>query len=510
MEMSKFIKLAVAFCIAVNSSFVALAEDSDTSVTVSGYSATISGSTDSGEGTTVSLAVVRRGKDMEGVAEDSMANADNSLNASVVAIGQALVDNSGKYEYVCKFDQSEKSGIYTLRVQVYGDSEAYEEKFTFENAQRASDANLAVQGKTAEELKPVLEEYATDLDVVAGEQYVTYSDKEKGYVLTEIAIAENANKKADYISAVSDITAVRSMKALDKLALKALVDTGVVIGVSPASITSYNALTPLKKDLLVADLYTKIAGKETPDEIGTAFAEALSGVTTAPPQGGGGGGGGGGSSSSSTPNGTVTGNVGVEHNPSIKEEDTFILDTPSDEGFSDVASSHWAFNAISTLAEKGIISGRGENTFCPSDVITREEFLKLVVASLNIVGVSEDEIKFADVNKDAWYAHYVETGLASGVISGISETEFGIGRPITREDMATILYRGVKVAEYNMYSVADTDFADKDTISPYAQEAVTALSGAKVINGMEDGSFMPKKTATRAEAAMMLYNLLYR
>ena len=136
--------------------------------------------------------------------------------------------------------------------------------------------------------------------------------------------------------------------------------------------------------------------------------------------------------------------------------------------------------------------------------------MKLVVASLNIVGVSEDEIKFADVNKDAWYAHYVETGLASGVISGISETEFGIGKPITREDMATILYRGVKVAEYNMYSVADTDFTDKDTISPYAQEAVTALSGAKVINGMEDGSFMPKKTATRAEAAMMLYKLLYR
>ena len=76
--------------------------------------------------------------------------------------------------------------------------------------------------------------------------------------------------------------------------------------------------------------------------------------------------------------------------------------------------------------------------------------------------------------------------------------------------MATILYRAVKYGEVSLYSVVDTEFTDNMNISEYAMEAVKALSSAKVISGMGDGSFMPKNTATRAEAAVMLYNLLYR
>ena len=170
----------------------------------------------------------------------------------------------------------------------------------------------------------------------------------------------------------------------------------------------------------------------------------------------------------------------------------------------------WAKTAVDTLYERGIINGRFENMFYPQETVTREEFLKIVIESLNVVGISEENKSFADVNQDAWYSHYVDTGVGCGIINGISETEFGVGMPITRQDMAAILYRAVQYAEVNLYLVEDNTFTDEDDISDYAKDAIKELSSANVINGMDDGSFMPKNTATRAEAAVMLYNLLYR
>ena len=76
--------------------------------------------------------------------------------------------------------------------------------------------------------------------------------------------------------------------------------------------------------------------------------------------------------------------------------------------------------------------------------------------------------------------------------------------------MATILYRAVRYSEVSLYKVSEQVFTDAEEIADYAGEAVDALAGAKVINGMGDGTFMPRKTSTRAEAAVMLYNLLYK
>ena len=202
--------------------------------------------------------------------------------------------------------------------------------------------------------------------------------------------------------------------------------------------------------------------------------------------------------------------VSVSGNNETKSDKPYVETPPQNEGFLDMDDTLWAKTAVDTLYERGIINGKGENKFCPSDIVKREEFLKMVVEALNIVGISEDKKEFSDVDKSAWYSHYVDTGLGTGIINGISESEFGVGKPITRQDMATILYRAIKYGEVSLYSVTDTDFTDKSDISGYALEAVEALASAKVINGMGDGSFMPNKTATRAEAAVMLYNLLYR
>ena len=129
-----------------------------------------------------------------------------------------------------------------------------------------------------------------------------------------------------------------------------------------------------------------------------------------------------------------------------------------------------------------------EGQFNPSGSITREQFCKMVV---QLFGVLD----------------YITSAINAGYIQGQSGEYFGVGESIMRQDMATILYRALG----NRNSSAVLNFTDTDSIAPYAKDAVSELVGLNIINGYEDGTFKPRGTATRAEAAKMIwgvYNLL--
>ena len=113
---------------------------------------------------------------------------------------------------------------------------------------------------------------------------------------------------------------------------------------------------------------------------------------------------------------------------------------------------------------------------------------------------------FTDVDKDSWYAPYVYSAVKEGYIKGESETLFGSGKNITREDMAVILVRcgGEKINSSSREYVPFTDDAD---ISDYAKEAVAALFKGGFADGNGDGTFAPKAFATRAEAAKLIYKI---
>ena len=108
--------------------------------------------------------------------------------------------------------------------------------------------------------------------------------------------------------------------------------------------------------------------------------------------------------------------------------------------FTDLAGSDWAKDAIVSLAEEGIISGRGDGTFAPQDNVTREEFVKIIVSAF-LDEENNSGSQFADVDKNAWYAPYIYTAYNAGIVSGIGEDAFGVGMLVTRQDMAAILYR---------------------------------------------------------------------
>ena len=190
----------------------------------------------------------------------------------------------------------------------------------------------------------------------------------------------------------------------------------------------------------------------------------------------------------------------TKDNDDNKNDDT--NDTPK-ELFGDISNYGWAKDAIEGLYYAGIVNGMEENVFNPAGEVTREQFCKMVVQLFGVLNYDETNTRFNDVKDGAWYAPYIYSAVSAGYIQGQSDDFFGVGQPIMRQDMVTILYRALNKSN----SAAALDFTDIDNIAEYAKDAVAQLVGMGVINGYEDGSFKPRGTATRAEAAKVIWGV---
>lgn len=174
--------------------------------------------------------------------------------------------------------------------------------------------------------------------------------------------------------------------------------------------------------------------------------------------------------------------------------------------FDDLDSVQWAKDAIEELADRGIVSGKSERMFYPSDLITREEFVKIVVCAFDLQNDAATA-DFDDLDKNAWSYPYVASGVAAGLIQGIDENNFGTGRYITRQDIAAIIYRYMQ--SQDMQTAENSSlFADDEYISDYAREAVYALKSEGILSGTGKNYFEPKRNATRAEAAKIIATIL--
>lgn len=245
-------------------------------------------------------------------------------------------------------------------------------------------------------------------------------------------------------------------------------------------------------------VYTKLAYRtfRSYSELAAAFNSAYSDAVRVPSGGNGGNGG----------NGTSSGGnqVLIPSGPDLTEEEI----TPIPESiFDDIDNVEWAKDAIISLAEKKIISGKGENKFCPNDNITREEFTKIIVSAF-LPDAPAADISFADVAQDSWASPYIAKAYGAGIISGYSASYFGAKENITRQDMATILYRAALYRGIVFGTALDKRFTDEAAIPAYALEAVNTLYNAEVISGMSEAEFGGAGFATRAQAAKMVDELL--
>lgn len=242
-------------------------------------------------------------------------------------------------------------------------------------------------------------------------------------------------------------------------------------------------------------------GFTSPAALVTAFETGINTPVSKPPVQsspiGGGTGGGGGIS------------VTVPIAPSVYAPDNEIP-VAKVEGFTDIETVPWAKEQILYLHDMDIISGKGNGIFAPHDTLTREEYVKMLVDAFMLTGDSDTE--FLDVDKNAWYYEYISAAHANHIISGISEEEFGVGKPITRQDMCVILHRvleetGTKLPAtdkfYNMMT-----FEDNSEIDEYAYSSVEKMFKNGIVSGVNESMFCPKANATRAQAAVIIYRAL--
>lgn len=175
--------------------------------------------------------------------------------------------------------------------------------------------------------------------------------------------------------------------------------------------------------------------------------------------------------------------------------------------FSDVPSSHWAFEFIGAMQQKNVLNGYPDGRYYPDNFVERCEFAKIMVKAADIPLSAAYDSDFYDVNAGDWFLSYVET--AKNYLTGYNE----FGRPYyhpnsyaLREDIAVAL---VKMKGYDTsagdVSMLKTMFTDYESISAAAMPYVATAVERGLVSGYEDGSFRGQDSITRAEAAAMLW-----
>lgn len=249
--------------------------------------------------------------------------------------------------------------------------------------------------------------------------------------------------------------------------------------------TKYGLLSNTKQSTVQAALVGKTFkdGDEVKEFFDAQVESAASAVVNPGQSGTGGGGNGGGS------------NLNNMINTDKKE-------ITADDVFNDLSNHSWAKDAILNLSKRGIVNGVEKDKFDPSGFVTREQFVKMAVLAMDIYnenGVAE----FDDIAPGAWYGTYIASAKQKNLVNGISDVNFGVGRNITREDVAVIIYRMFEQKSIKLTKTKD-DFDDMKNISDYAYAAVSALAGEGIINGVGNNKFSPKSNTTRAEAAVLI------
>lgn len=166
--------------------------------------------------------------------------------------------------------------------------------------------------------------------------------------------------------------------------------------------------------------------------------------------------------------------------------------------FKDLDEADWARDYILKLYGKGIINGKTNDRFVPNDKITRAEIIKIIVEAFDLKATGEKT--FADISPNDWYAGFVSAAADNGVAAGDENGNFNPNEFVTRQDIAVMIYRAMKISVL----AENTGFTDYEDIADYAKPAVRYFSALKVINGYPDGSFKPHGSATRAEAAKII------
>ena len=223
------------------------------------------------------------------------------------------------------------------------------------------------------------------------------------------------------------------------------------------------------------------------------------------------------------PSGKVTVNVTYKEDPAAQN--------PAAGKFADVADTAWYKEAVYYVADKGYFKGTSDTLFSPDVTMTRAMFATVIgrlagIDESKYTGDVTDENSlenrggsaasaggsaFSDVPEGQWYSAYIRWASENDIVNGVGGGKFDPDAKITREQMAAMMYRYAKFAGVDLTSAAAVDttafnaFADRDSVSAYAKDAMIWATAKGIINGNGTG-LAPKSDATRAQVAQIIRN----
>lgn len=179
--------------------------------------------------------------------------------------------------------------------------------------------------------------------------------------------------------------------------------------------------------------------------------------------------------------------------------------------YADVNEKDWFYATVKEATERGIFNGMGENTFAPDANLTRAMLVTLLYRLEGCPDQSDYNSRFTDVAKGMWYTDAISWAKRFSIVNGVTKTEFAPDDVITREQLATIMYRYAvyrsKLALAGKNLTPDS-YVDINKVSDYAKEAICYSVAVGIMNGKTEYTFCPGDMVTRAEAATVIVRFL--
>ena len=172
--------------------------------------------------------------------------------------------------------------------------------------------------------------------------------------------------------------------------------------------------------------------------------------------------------------------------------------------FTDVNTGDWFYGAVKFVYENGLMDGVGNNLFAPNATLNRAMAVTILYRLEGSPAVTTDA-GFNDVAAGTWYTDAVNWAAANNIVNGVEGNNFDPTGSLTREQMATVLYRYAQYKGADVSASGDlSGFVDSANVSSWAADAVKWAVGSGLVNGVEGNALAPQGTSTRAQAATVL------
>ncbi len=169
--------------------------------------------------------------------------------------------------------------------------------------------------------------------------------------------------------------------------------------------------------------------------------------------------------------------------------------------YTDVAKDFWAYDPIYYLTDKGILEGDGTGKFRPTDDVTHIEFIKMIVATFNLMDTTT--VNYTNVPDWAREGRYLEKAAAQGFLLDEYTRDFDFTEELTREEAVALVMRYLDLDDE--YAASSSSFPDYSDITPAYRTYALIAKGAGIIQGDENGKYQPERVLTRSEALQILY-----